>query len=407
MRVTIRVFQVLGLVAVAESFAPSLTTSRRVSNVRVTPTRILATPQEDGATATTSKPQVQQLGLLTFDLDDTLYPIEPVVQAANDAFVSAMEKYGFPGLSAFDIVETGKQVREEIAKTDPERAAALTHTEIRELAIRREMEKMILQRKLKEVADDWATPVDSLTAIVKKHAETWAKNAVSESIVQSVLTEWEMARHHAAERNVFPHVIDSLKKIKEEHPGVIIGAVTDGRANPLLMTFTLAPYFDFCMSWEDHQGGRRQFFKELGEVGEEAELTWIYDAARHQYAILKQAQDAINSVKNNEPVKPLVWPDNYDDLVWIHVGDDLAFDVGGSSACGAKTILVELPKALGQTAPFRFDLSIEQPSWSTTTRKELEARIKMNEAAREDVNVQINTMERLPIAINEILRGDA
>jgi len=398
---------VLGLVAVAESFAPSLTTSRRVSNVRVTPTRILATPQEDGATATTSKPQVQQLGLLTFDLDDTLYPIEPVVQAANDAFVSAMEKYGFPGLSAFDIVETGKQVREEIAKTDPERAAALTHTEIRELAIRREMEKMILQRKLKEVADDWATPVDSLTAIVKKHAETWAKNAVSESIVQSVLTEWEMARHHAAERNVFPHVIDSLKKIKEEHPGVIIGAVTDGRANPLLMTFTLAPYFDFCMSWEDHQGGRRQFFKELGEVGEEAELTWIYDAARHQYAILKQAQDAINSVKNNEPVKPLVWPDNYDDLVWIHVGDDLAFDVGGSSACGAKTILVELPKALGQTAPFRFDLSIEQPSWSTTTRKELEARIKMNEAAREDVNVQINTMERLPIAINEILRGDA
>ena len=43
----------------------------------------------------------------------------------SDAFVEAMEKYGFPGLSAFDIVETGKQVREEIAKTDPEKAAAL------------------------------------------------------------------------------------------------------------------------------------------------------------------------------------------------------------------------------------------------------------------------------------------
>ena len=47
-----------------------------------------------------------------------------------------------------------------------------THTEIRELAIRREMQKIILQRKLKEVADDWATPVESLTSIVKKHAET-------------------------------------------------------------------------------------------------------------------------------------------------------------------------------------------------------------------------------------------
>jgi hypothetical protein len=216
-----------------------------------------------------------------------------------------------------------------------------------------------------------------------------------------------MERHHAAEKNIFPHVIDALKKIKEDHPGVVIGAVTDGRANPLLMTFTLAPYFDFCMSWEDHQGGRQKFFKELDSVDGEVELSWIYDAARHKYAGMKQAQDAINSAQKKEEVKPLVWPATYDDLEWIHVGDDLAFDVGGSSTCGAKTVLVELPKNLGQTAPFRFDTSIEQPAWSTTTRNELEARIRMNEAARELVNVQINTMERLPIAVNEILRGEA
>lgn len=42
-----------------------------------------------------------------------------------DAFVKAMERYGFPGLDAFDIVETGKKVRDEIAKEDPEKAAAL------------------------------------------------------------------------------------------------------------------------------------------------------------------------------------------------------------------------------------------------------------------------------------------
>lgn len=215
-----------------------------------------------------------------------------------------------------------------------------------------------------------------------------------------------MARHHAAERMIFPHVMDALKKIKEEHPQVIIGAVTYGRANPLLMTFTLAPYFDFCMSWEDDQGGRKKFFQDLGEVGEKAELTWIYDAARHQYALLKQSQDAMYAAHNDEPIKPLVWPENYDDRVWIHVGDDLAFDIGGSSMCGAKTILVELPKGQGQTAPFRFDLSIEQPSWSTTTKAELEARIRMNEAAKEHVDIQINTMERLPIVINEILRND-
>jgi putative hydrolase of the HAD superfamily len=216
-----------------------------------------------------------------------------------------------------------------------------------------------------------------------------------------------MERHHAAERHMFPSVIDALKNIKEEHPNVVIGAVTDGRANPLLMTFTLAPYFDFCMSWEDDQGGRQQFFKELDSVDAKAELTWIYDAARHKYANLKQAQDAINSAQKDEEIKPLTFPATYDDLAWIHIGDDLAFDVGGSAACGAKTVLVELPKSLGQTAPFRFDAAIEQPAWSTTPKKELEARIRMNEKAKSKVNVEINTMERLPIAINEILRGDA
>jgi len=388
------------LVALTDAFVPNQLSL-------VSKSRLHADVQEESKTATKSTPKVQELGLLTFDLDDTLYPIGPCVEAANAAFVTAMEKYGFPGLDAFDIVETGKLVREEMAKSDPKDASALTHTQIREMAIRREMEKIIIKRKLQATADDWATQVDSLSPIVKKHAETWAKTAVSESIVQTVLTAWEMERHHAAERHIFPAVIDALKQIKEEHPNVVIGAVTDGRANPLLMTFTLAPYFDFCMSWEDDQGGRQKFFKELGSVDANAELTWIYDAARHKYASLKEAEDAIASAQKDEEIKPLMWPATYDDLAWIHVGDDLAFDVGGSAACGAKTVLVELPKSLGQTAPFRFDTSIEQPAWSTTSKAELEARIAMNEAACDKVNASINTMERLPIAINEILRGAA
>ena len=65
-----------------------------------------------------------------------------------------------------------------------------THTEVRELAIRREMEKIILARKLQECADDWATPVEDLSPIVRKPAEQWAKGAVSESVVQQVLTAW-------------------------------------------------------------------------------------------------------------------------------------------------------------------------------------------------------------------------
>ena len=172
------------------------------------------------------------------------------------------------------------------------------------------------------------------------------------------------------------------------------------------MTFTLAPYFDFCMSWEDEQGGRQKFFRDLNSVESTPELTWIYDAARYKYAVLKEAQCAISAAKSDN-IEPLTWPDSYDDLAWIHVGDDLAFDVGGSAACGAKTILVDLPMSAGQTARFRFDSTREQPAWSITSKSELEKRVSMNEAAKKLVNVEINTMERLPIAINEILRGEA
>ncbi|KAL3800057.1 hypothetical protein ACHAW5_003705 [Stephanodiscus triporus] len=51
-----------------------------------------------------------------------------------------------------------------------------------------------------------------------------------------------------------------------EEAARFIGAVTDGKANPLLMVFTLAPYFDFCISWEDDASGRTEFFKELGNI---------------------------------------------------------------------------------------------------------------------------------------------
>lgn len=407
MRVSVTILKLLLLGGTANAFLHCSKNHRQIASTS-TSTLYADTAVSDVSTEP-SKSNVKSLGLLTFDLDDTLYPISQIVDDANAAFVTAMERFGFEGVDAFDIVNTGKIVREEMQATDPEKAIGLTHTEKREMAIRREMERIILARKLQQCADDWATPVESLSPIVRKPAEQWAKGAVSESVVQQVLTAWEMERHHSAERHVFPGVIDALKKIKEEHPDVIIGAVTDGKANPLLMTFTLAPYFDFCMSWEDEQGDRRKFFQELNDVDTTPELTWIYDAARHKYAILKEAQSAINAARNKEEtdIEPKVWPDSYDDLAWVHVGDDLAFDVGGSAACGAKTVLVELPKSKGQTAPFRFDTAIEQPSWATTSKAELEVRIRMNEAARESVSVEINSFERLPIAINQILEGEA
>jgi putative hydrolase of the HAD superfamily len=341
------------------------------------------------------------LGLLTFDLDDTLFPVAPVLDEANAAFARAMARFGYTGINPIDIVNTGKKIREEL---DPQEAAVLTHTQVRELAIRREMEEFMLKRKLQETADDWATPVSDLGDIIVKNAKKWAKTSVSPSIVNAVLIAWEMERHHAAERHLYPEIIDILQEIKEEHPGVIIGAITDGRANPMFMTFTLQKYFDFCMSWEDDQGGRSQFFKELGKVEGNAELTWIYNAAYEKYEELASTAAAIEAAaadaKHSAP-KP-----TKGNPVWVHVGDDLAYDVGGAAACGAKTIYMELNEKYGQTARQRFEGNQVQPTWSTSLQLELDSRRVMNELAKEHVDQKVSFLSQLPEAINKILGRD-
>lgn len=230
------------------------------------------------------------------------------------------------------------------------------------------------------------------------HVHRWAKNAVSSSVVNAVHTAWEMERYHAAERNLYPEVMDVLREIKKEHPSVIIGAVTDGKANPMLMTFTLAKVFDFCVSWEDDQGARRNFFRELATAESNAELTWIYDAAYDKYKKFALAAAEIDAARGKTPSNP-------QDAVWIHVGDDLAYDVGGSSACGAKTIYLELDKKYGQTARTRFDGG-PQPSWSTSSAEELKKRRLMNEAAIEHIDAKIAFLTRLPEAINDILEAE-
>ncbi|KAL7551991.1 hypothetical protein ACHAWF_015201 [Thalassiosira exigua] len=347
--------------------------------------------------------KTRTLGLLTFDLDDSLYPIEPVLHDANEAFVEAMTNYGYP-LEPQDIVEAGKRIREEAG---PVAGTAMSHTEVRLGAIRREMERKMLEKKLRECAEDWATEVESLTGPVRRSAERWAASAVSETVVEAIYSAWERERHHSAERHLYPEVIGALERIKEEHPDAIVGAVTDGKANPMLMVFSLAPYFDFCLSWEDDGAGRTEFFKELGDADGNADLQWIYKAAFEKYQEIADAQREMKKLKggNDEASASVASDDDDDDApVWIHVGDDLAYDVGGSASCGARTILLDLDDEYGQTAKARFGPDAKYPAWNTASEGEIARRAAMNEAAEGMVDRRVSRLSVLPDAVDEILK---
>ena len=167
----------------------------------------------------------KRLGLITFDLDDTLFPIAPVIEEANAAFSKAMEKFGYEGINPRDITFTSQSIREEMEFED----VPVTYTEMRLRAIRFEMERYITKHKLQQIAVASATTVESLHHAVIAAAERGAARAVHSSVVQMVYNAWELERHYSAERHLYPDVLEMLQTIKNSNPGVIIGAITDGK----------------------------------------------------------------------------------------------------------------------------------------------------------------------------------
>mmetsp|Transcript_23616 Transcript_23616/g.40254 ORF Transcript_23616/g.40254 Transcript_23616/m.40254 type:complete len:429 (-) Transcript_23616:126-1412(-) len=367
------------------------------------------TTEDNESTSATATKKKKKLGLLTFDLDDTLYPIAPVLDEANTAFSTAMSNFGYVGIQPSDIVAAGKKIRINIAEDtqvdvsadkaeDPLKPTTVNHKEIRLAAIRKKMEEFILQTKLKQTADDWATDVDDLTAPVIKSAEKWARTTVHSSVVQAVYNAWEMERHHAAERHLFPDAISAIKQIQSDNPNVIIGAVTDGSANPMLMVFSLMPLFDFTVSWEDDIANVQQMeqFQELSAVDQSDELSWIYRLAVQKGKEMSALTSAIKKKNDEEEDEDIEW-------CWVHVGDDLAYDVGGAATCGAKTVLVDLSPEYGQTARLRLEGKV--PEWSTETEDELGAHKKMSANAMDKVDARIQTLSQLPEVIAELLNG--
>ena len=359
-----------------------------------------------------------------------------------------------------DIAEGARVANSDDNKAeDPLKPTTVNHKEIRLAAIRKKMEEYILKTKLTQTAADWATDVDDLTAPVIKSAEKWvgigvlgvlfyclyalsshqelistfslhnlhgsfdtwmktnthshiqqqnqiynknhtmnrwARTTVHSSVVQAVYNAWEMERHHAAERHLFPDAISAIKQIQSDNPNVIIGAVTDGSANPMLMVFSLMPLFDFTVSWEDDIANVQQMeqFQELSAVDKSDELSWIYRLAVQKGKEMSALTSEIKKKNDSEEDDDIEW-------CWVHVGDDLAYDVGGAATCGAKTVLVDLSSEYGQTARLR--LEGKTPEWSTESEDELNAHRKMSTNAMDKVDAKIQTLSQLPEVIKELL----
>ena len=95
-----------------------------------------------------------------------------------------------------------------------------------------------------------------------------------------------------------------------------------------------------------------------------------------------------------------------DDCCWVHVGDDLANDVGASAQCGAKAVWVDLDEEEYDQSASARDPNKPQPAWSTATKEELEKRKKMDKEAQQYVTKRVTTLQMLPSSIEEIAKEE-
>jgi putative hydrolase of the HAD superfamily len=282
--------------------------------------------------------------LITFDLDDTIFPVGPVVADANKALFRHLRSLGCE-TTPEEYVKTTKRIRSELAKDNK----VITYTELRKRSIRTELKKYL------------------------------PEETVTDSIVTESYDLWEGIRHKAAETHLYPGTVSMLQQLKTNHPDAVIAAITNGKGNPLEME-SIKEFFDYCVSGEDDD---------------------VFPLRKPDEGIYKKALERFRALSEQRGGEPI----DMNEQCWIHVGDDLGNDVGASSKCGAKAIWVDLGDEYNQTASKTTDPSQPQPVWSTATKEEIEKRKLMDEQAQQYVCKRVTSLEMLPADIDDITQA--
>lgn len=289
----------------------------------------------DGVTTTKQQPT---LALLTFDLDDTLFPCQTVVDDANKAMIGAFHDAGYLEARNEHILYHTRSVRKK-------KKTQLTYSDLRKRAIRIELE-----------------------VLSKKGA------AINYDLVDTIFDAWLNERQASAGRNLFDGTAETLQLLKQKHPGVCIGAITNGRGNPLEMkNHQIATLFDFCVSGEDD-----------GVFPERKPNRGIYTASLSAY--YDQSENDNNKIDSHENI-------------WCHVGDCLGNDVGASAKCGAYAVWAELDELKKSEN--------QQPLYSTASPSQIKSRKKLADASRKHVSERITSLQELPDAVESILEKAA
>jgi len=299
-----------------------------------------------------------ELAVLTFDLDDTLYPIGPVVGEADAAMVSAMRSL-LPDPAAASMITEGALIDAMVALRRALAGRPITYTDLRVRAAADIFDQITWGGGPGEPSGAYGTNTPMSSA--------WAARSFG---------VWLAERNAAATRWMFPGAAASLRAIREKYPGVAIGAVTNGRGHP-----------DDMIDRDRGEAPLRGVF-DFVVCGDEPEVfpfrkpsTKIYEVALERAGFPGGSWDGSTG------------------SVWIHVGDNLVNDVGASAKCGATAVLVDGKKD-ERAAVAGGD---RDEIWSTFSPEEKEWRRVAEEEAKQRVAATVENIADLPDIIEQIL----
>jgi hypothetical protein len=198
-------------------------------------------------------------------LDNTLWKTAPTIEDANNALHDYLiernlQYFGFSALNRYQSrVETIMRI---LMNENPSKYCCMTEHNI---------PSPQNVRDTMPNSRNQLTPVH-LTVLRKDAIETVVRQSgydeddidVINEIVEDAFDYWMQSRQISIKKNLANHVIETLRTIKSfrcNDKQIIVGAITDGNSNPILMD-VFTDYFDFCVNAETVGIGKpsRQIF---------------------------------------------------------------------------------------------------------------------------------------------------
>lgn len=271
-------------------------------------TELTATTTSDAGVVLDEKRRMR-IDTLSFDLDGTLWPTEEVVWAANDKMTEFLNQR-FPGTpdakKVQSVMKDIRQRRREEAEAAGTRAAPVSYTELR------------------------------LSALELVTLEAGFSPKEAEQAAQGAFQKWLDERNAAAGRLLFEGVQDMLSDLRRRYPSMRVCAITNGRGDVNRIP-QLAEFFDFSISGEDEQVFPHRKPSEKIYV---AAINRVLADQKGPCATTQGGEDTQAATRlpvSKEEKEAFASSTER----WVHVGDDLANDVGPARKLGMRTVLVE------------------------------------------------------------------